>query len=92
MVRNVYSGAMSDFWLLLFDRLAKVVLAVVLALSKFPADMVCQHLDDVVASAPDGCRSLWDFDWWYRKKANRVGITLAPWMILRKVFHHLRKE
>ena len=62
----------------LFDRLAKVILAVVLALSKFPADMVCQHLDDVVAAAPDGCRSLWDFDWWYRKIADRVGITLAP--------------
>ena len=62
----------------LFDRLAKVVLAVVIALAQFPADMVCQHLDDVVAAAPDGCNSLWRFDWWYRKVAERVGITLAP--------------
>ena len=62
----------------LFDRLAKVVLSVVLALAKFPADMVCQHLDDVVAAAPDGCESLWHFDWWYREVAKKVGITLAP--------------
>ena len=32
----------------LFDRLAKVILSVVLALAQFPADQVCQHLDVIM--------------------------------------------
>jgi hypothetical protein len=35
----------------IYDRAAKVVLDLVLRVSKFPRSMVCQHLDDVCAAA-----------------------------------------
>ena len=42
----------------LYDRFAKVVLDLALAVSKFPRDMVCQYLDDVCAAAPAGSSAL----------------------------------
>ena len=36
----------------IFDRLAKVVLFIVIQKAGFRADMVCQHLDDCCAAAP----------------------------------------
>jgi hypothetical protein len=35
----------------IYDRVAKTVLDIVLRMAQFPAEMVCQHLDDVCAAA-----------------------------------------
>ena len=62
----------------IYDRLAKVVLRIVVKLAKFGADMVCQHLDDVCAAAAAGSRDLHRFEEVYRKVAEQVGVRLAP--------------
>jgi hypothetical protein len=62
----------------LYDRLAKVVLAIVLLYSKFPADMVCQYLDDVCAAATAGSSELHKFQQAYRDIAQHLGVLLAP--------------
>jgi hypothetical protein len=50
----------------LYDRLAKLVLALVLLYSKFPPDMVCQYLDGVCGAAPAGSPDLQKFEDAYR--------------------------
>ena len=62
----------------LYDRLAKVVLDLALAVSKFPRDMVCQYLDDVCAAAPAGSGALERFRLAYRQVADQLGVRLAP--------------
>jgi len=62
----------------LYDRLAKVVLAIVLLYCKFPADMVCQYLDDVCAAAAAGSNDLHRFQEAYRSIAQHLGVLLAP--------------
>jgi hypothetical protein len=62
----------------LYDRLAKLVLAIVLLFSKFPADMVCQYLDDVCGAAPADSEDLHRFEDAYRKVAKHLGVLLAP--------------
>jgi len=62
----------------IYDRAAKVVLDIVLALSKFPSNMVCQYLDDVCAAAPAGSGALALFRNTYKEVATRVGVQLAP--------------
>ena len=62
----------------IYDRAAKVVLAIVLAVAFFPSDMVCQHLDDVVAAAPSNCDSIYKFDESYKVIADYIGVKLAP--------------
>ena len=62
----------------IYDRTAKVVLDIVLAVAKFPRNMVCQYLDDVCAAAPAGAQSLAVFRHTYREVAARVGVQLAP--------------
>ena len=62
----------------IYDRTAKAVLDLVCRLAKFPPDMACQHLDDVVAAAAKGSGALWRFDAAYKEVAERVGVKLAP--------------
>ena len=62
----------------IYDRAAKVVLDIVLAISRFPRDMVCQYLDDVCAAAPAGSAALNNFRATYKEVAARVGVQLAP--------------
>ncbi len=62
----------------LYDRLAKVVLVVVIALAGFSAEMVCQYLDDTCAAAPAGRKAeLEKFYQTYSTVARRVGVLLA---------------
>ena len=62
----------------IYDRLAKVVLELVLRMSGFPAELVCQHLDDVCAAAAAGSPQLGVFVAMYRKVAADIGVMLAP--------------
>jgi hypothetical protein len=62
----------------IYDRAAKMVLDVVLQVSKFPRSMVCQHLDDVCAAAPSGSAALAEFERAYRDVSAQVGVKLAP--------------
>ena len=61
----------------LYDRFAKVVLDLALAVSKFPRDMVCQYLDDVCAAAPAGSGALERFRQAYQQVAAQLGVRLA---------------
>ena len=61
----------------LYDRFAKVVLDLALAVSKFPRDMVCQYLDDVCAAAPAGSAALEQFRVAYQQVAAHLGVKLA---------------
>ena len=61
----------------IYDRLAKVILDLVLRLAKFPPQWVCQHLDDVCAAAPAGSEALTELDQAYMWVAAQVGISLA---------------
>ena len=60
----------------IYDRAAKVVLDLVLRLSRVPWDMVCQYLDDVCAAAPLGGR-LNEFRLVYQRVAAQIGVRLA---------------
>jgi hypothetical protein len=62
----------------IYDRLAKLVLKVVILFCNFPAEMVCQYLDDVCAAGPSGCPLLARFEAAYREVANHLGVQLAP--------------
>jgi hypothetical protein len=70
----------------LYDRLAKVVLDLVIRHAKFPIDMVIQYLDDVCAAAPENCPSLAAFQQAYRELAADVGVLLAPYTDPDKAF------
>ena len=61
----------------LYDRLAKVVLALVLLFAGFPAEDVIQYLDDVCAAAPEGSVQLHKFEKAYRDIASHLGVLLA---------------
>ena len=70
-------GAVSSVGI--YDRAAKAVLELVLRISGFPANMVCQHLDDVCAAASvTGADQLRRFEDCYRAVAAQVGVKLAP--------------
>jgi hypothetical protein len=62
----------------IFDRLAKIVLHIALHRAKFPARLVCQHLDDVCAAAAQGSMALHAFAEAYRSVAEQLGVRLAP--------------
>jgi hypothetical protein len=62
----------------IYDRLAKLVLVLALAYSRFPPEMVCQYLDDVCAAAPAGSLALSPFESTYRAVAAEIGVRLAP--------------
>ena len=69
-------GAVSSVGI--FDRLAKIVLEIVLQRSSFPASLVSQHLDDCCAAAPAGDTAIFRFDNEYTKVAGELNILLAP--------------
>ena len=62
----------------IFDRVAKVVLFIVVRKSGFRADMVCQHLDDCCAAAPAGSDIIEVFDKTFTSVAEELGVKLAP--------------
>ena len=62
----------------IYDRAAKTVLEVVLRISRFPEELVCQHLDDVCAAAAAGSAELSVFSKTYRSVAEQIGVKLAP--------------
>jgi hypothetical protein len=62
----------------IFDRLAKIVLPIAVVKAKFPAAMVCQHLDDVCAAAAAGDDGLQRLEADYRQTAEELGVRLAP--------------
>ena len=62
----------------IFDRLAKAVLHVVRTRANFPANMICQHLDDCCAAAPANSDSLHVFDATFTEVATKLGVKLAP--------------
>ena len=62
----------------IYDRAAKIVLDIVLKMSGFPRNMVCQYLDDVCAAAPAGSSALYGFRACYMAVAEQVGVRLAP--------------
>ena len=62
----------------IYDRAAKLVLDLVIRLSRFPANLVCQYLDDVCAVAPAGSTSLDVFRQTYQSVAKQLGVRLAP--------------
>jgi len=61
----------------IYDRLAKLVLGLVLAYSRFPPQMVCQYLDDVCAACAAGSSDLQRFQAAYRAVAAEIGVQLA---------------
>lgn len=71
----VFGGASSAG---IYDRLAKTVLDIVLRKSRFPRNMVCQHLDDVCAAAAEGSGMIEEFDAAYSEIAREIGVQLAP--------------
>ena len=62
----------------IYDRVAKVVLAIALLVARFPEDLVCQHLDDVCAAGPADTGALEGFEKAYKGVAAQVGVRLAP--------------
>jgi hypothetical protein len=70
----------------IYDRAAKVVLEIVMKMARFPADMVCQVLDDVCAAAPRESESIFDFERTYREVASEVGVRLASYDDREKAF------
>jgi len=62
----------------LYDRLAKVVLSIVLLYCKFPEELVCQYLDDVCAAAEAGSTEIHKFEAAYREVADHLGVQMAP--------------
>ena len=62
----------------IYDRVAKMVLQVALRLANFPADLVCQHLDDVCAAGAADGEGIRRFEDRYRALAADIGVRLAP--------------
>ena len=62
----------------IFDRLAKVVLHIVIKRSGMDPALVIQHLDDCCAAAPSDSVMLEQFDSEFFAVAERLGIKLAP--------------
>jgi hypothetical protein len=62
----------------IFDRIAKLVLRIVLHYAMFPAEQVCQHLDDLCgACSKDDSASLFRLEKVYRTVAENVGVVLC---------------
>jgi hypothetical protein len=62
----------------IFDRVAKLVLNIVVVNAGFPADMICQHLDDVCAAcSKENAASLIRLEKVYRMVAEAVGVALC---------------
>ena len=62
----------------LFDRLAKLIIHIVIFRSSFNEDLVCQVLDDCCAAAPEFSTDLERFDAEFYSVAKSLGISLAP--------------
>ena len=62
----------------LFDRLAKLVIFIVVVRSGIDPELVIQHLDDCCAAAPADSDVLYRFDQEYFAVAEQLGIKLAP--------------
>ena len=62
----------------IFDRLAKIVLFIVIRQAGISADLVCQHLDDCCAAAPLGSSILETYDNTFASVALELGVKLAP--------------
>lgn len=62
----------------LYDRFAKVVKLLVIAVAEFPKDMLEQHLDDNFGAAPAHSSALHHLDNTYQWVASRLGVKLAP--------------
>lgn len=62
----------------IFDRFAKIVLAIVVAKSGISWDMVIQFLDDCCGTAPAGSDVLQRFDQTFADVAGELGVRLAP--------------
>ena len=74
----------------IFDDAAKVVLDLVCRLAGFPADMICQHLDDICAAA--AVKEVLDaFDDTFSAVAKELGVKLAPRDDHDKTFGPCRK-
>ena len=71
----VFGGASSAG---IYDRLAKVVLAIVISRSGIDPHAVIQHLDDCCAAAPENSLILEKFDAEFFVVAQALGIRLAP--------------
>ena len=71
----VFGGASSAG---LFDRLAKLVLLIVIERAGINPALVIQHLDDICAAAPRGSYILERFDAEFYTVAQMLGVKLAP--------------
>ena len=61
----------------IYDRVAKLILELVLVVSRFPRALVCQFVDDMCAAAPVGSAAIERFRRAYRQVAEQVGVKLA---------------
>ena len=61
----------------IFDRLAKLILYIVVKLSEFPSHLVIQHLDDVCACSPEGCDKVDKFYETYTEVCLLLNVKLA---------------
>ena len=61
----------------IFDRLAKLVLYIVLQESGFPSHLVIQHLDDVCVCSPEGSEEVDRFHSIYQDICSFLGVKLA---------------
>ena len=62
----------------LFDRLAKIVLHIVLTKSDMPRRCVIQHLDDVCSASPKGSSRASNFYNTFKEICREIGVKLAP--------------
>ena len=62
----------------IFDRLAKIVLFIVIRRSGISPDMVCQHLDDCCAAGAANDNILQAYDNTFTNVASALGVKLAP--------------
>lgn len=62
----------------IFDRVAKIVLYIVIKRSGIDKDFIIQHLDDCCGAAPKGTDWLYKFDHCFAEVAAELGVKLAP--------------
>jgi len=62
----------------IYDAAAKTIIDLVCRRAQFSPKMVCQHLDDVVAAAPQDSKQLEEFVKAYQEIAAATGVKLAP--------------
>ena len=61
----------------IYDRLAKIVLYIVVKQARFPSHLVIQHLDDVCACGPEGSLAVDRFHTVYKETCEALGVKLA---------------